>query len=159
VLFSGVSRYGKAHLQAPRLIDGVYTLQIDANANCPTPEPLLLRVQQSGIYINAALVTQYHADEVNMAKLTLDGQWQEPELTLAGKVPGLEVCGKTVGRVAIATQSQPPSHSQPPSFNGTLTASAWQEPLTFRTIAPANAPKPAYSPETSNTPYSPPTHE
>jgi hypothetical protein len=128
VLFSGVSRYGRANLSAPSLIDGAYVLDIDANQECPNPEPLLLKVQQSGIYVNAALVSVKNAERSDfVAPLTLDGQWQAPELKLAGKAaPGLEVCGQVVGRVAIATQYQSET------FTGELTFPELRDPLVFR---------------------------
>ncbi len=57
LLFKTVTAYGETNLKAPPVINGSYRLALDQNlSNCQPPEPLILNIQQSGIYFNAFLL-------------------------------------------------------------------------------------------------------
>ena len=105
LLFNGVARYGTTHLKAPIAIDGNYELQLTPTAQCPQPDPLLLRIQQSGIYVNGALLTDKGEGTSNEAvvPLTLDGKWRSSQLDLQGKVSPLTLCGQAVKAVTIVS--------------------------------------------------------
>jgi hypothetical protein len=139
-LFSLVSRYGNARLEAPMLIEGNYQLQIEPSASCPEPPPLQLRIQQSGIFVNGALMAaspEAKPAESGNAPLTLDGSWRSPQLDLSGRLSGLEICGQPVGRVAIA------STQDGDVFSGELAFAGLPDPLAFNSklIPAAQAPK------------------
>jgi hypothetical protein len=140
-LFSAVTRYGNARLQAPLAIGGNYQLQIEPSQPCPQPPALQLRIQQSGIFVNGALTAaspDAQPPKTGTAPLTLDGRWRSPQLDLAGQAPALEVCGQSVERVAIA------STHQADSLRGELTFAGLPAPLSFNgQLIPPNAGTPA----------------
>lgn len=103
VLFNGVARYGTTHLKAPIAIDGNYELRLTPIAQCPQPDPLLLRIQQSGLYVNGALLTNQGEMTANGVPLTLDGKWRSSKLELQGKVSPLILCGQAVKTVTIVS--------------------------------------------------------
>jgi hypothetical protein len=139
-LFTVVSRYGMTHLKAPLAIGGNYQLQIEPSQPCPDPPPLQLRIQQSGIFVNGALLAAAPASTpAGTASLSLDGRWRFPQLDLAGRSPTIEVCGRLVNRVAIA------STHDGNAFSGQLTFAGLPAPLTFKgqLIPPTPAAEPA----------------
>lgn len=135
-LFSVVSRYGTAHLQAPIAIEGNYQLQIEPSELCAEPPSLQLRIQQSGIFVNGALmIASPEAKPARVAPFTLDGRWRSPELELAGRSPAITACGQPVERVAIAS-----THNGD-SLSGQLTFTGLPTPLTFNSqFLPARTP-------------------
>ncbi|MBW4484024.1 MAG: hypothetical protein KME14_15910 [Tildeniella torsiva UHER 1998/13D] len=127
-LFSVVSRYGTARLQAPIAIAGNYQLQIEPSELCSEPPSLQLRIQQSGIFVNGVLTAASPEAEPAGAggkPFALDGRWRSPELDLAGRSPAMTVCGQSVERVAIA------STRDGDSFSGQLTFAGLPAPLMF----------------------------
>lgn len=139
-LFSAVSRYGMAHLQAPLAIGGNYQLQIQPSASCPEPPPLQLQIQQSGIFVNGALLAADPETKpaAGNAPLTLDGRWRSPQLDLVGELPGITVCGQS-GQVAIA------STHDGDAFSGELAFSGLPDPLVFYSQLIPAAPAPEKS--------------
>lgn len=105
LLFNGVARYGTTHLKAPIAIDGNYELRLTPIAQCPQPDPLLLRIQQSGIYVNGALLNDEGegTSKGAVVPLTLDGKWRSSKLELQGKVSPLILCGQAVKTVTIVS--------------------------------------------------------
>lgn len=125
-LFSVVSRYGTARLQAPTAIAGNYQLQIEPSELCSEPPSLQLRIQQSGIFVNGALMaTSPEVKPAGAIPFTLDGRWHSPELDLAGRSPAITACGQPVERVAIA------STHDGDSFSGQITFAGLPAPLMF----------------------------
>ncbi|MBD1874140.1 hypothetical protein H6F75_11635 [Nodosilinea sp. FACHB-131] len=127
-LFSVVSRYGTTRLQAPTAIGGNYQLQIEPSEQCSEPPSLQLRLQQSGVFVNGALVadsSKAKSAEAGGEPFNLDGRWRSPNLDLAGRSPAMTVCRQPVERVAIA------STHEGASFSGQLTFAGLPAPLTF----------------------------
>lgn len=56
VFFKVVTSYGEANIKAPISIAGDYLITAQNLPNCFQKQPLFLRLQQSGIYLNASLV-------------------------------------------------------------------------------------------------------
>lgn len=114
VLFSLVTRYGNNYLKAPVAIGGDYTLTITPSASCPNPAPLKLSIQQSGVYLTAALgATGPGNADTSQKPFTLNGSWRANQVDLTGRVLHLTVCvqgqGTAEGR-----------HSTPVQIQGTL---------------------------------------
>jgi hypothetical protein len=128
LLFNGVARYGTTHLTPPITIDGQYELQLEPTAQCPQPDLLLLRIQQSGIYINGALTID-NGDATSkgaVIPLTLDGKWRSSQLDLQGKLSSITLCGQAVKAVTIV------STVDNNSLRGQLTFSGLTDSFSFR---------------------------
>ena len=91
LLFKVVTDYGETHLKAPPLITSRYRLQAENLPECLRSEPLLLTIQQSGIYLNGALIPEKSLNS-SEEPLSLSGEWLAPNLTLSGSVPHLSAC-------------------------------------------------------------------
>jgi hypothetical protein len=93
-LFSVVTAYGEANLKAAPLISGDYLLAVTPSG-CDRPSRLNLSLQQSGIYVNAALVNLAQAPTertIALRKKMLQGRWQAQQLVLEGTVPATTFC-------------------------------------------------------------------
>lgn len=99
VLFKVVTAYGETNLKAPAPIDGRYRINAKTFPGCLKSDSLVLIIQQSGIYLNGALLpvrkgkkSQNPGEE----KPSLTGKWnkknQNLPLTLSGAVPHLTKC-------------------------------------------------------------------
>lgn len=113
LLFNVVTAYGENNLKAPKTIDGKYRLSL-ANSlpGCPQSAPLMLHLDQSGTYVNAAVLKPLATDAGTSSmsaeeKLTLTGLFKEQQLVLAGKVANAILCeSQTTGESAIAINSR-----------------------------------------------------
>ncbi|WP_353931645.1 hypothetical protein WJM97_03400 [Okeanomitos corallinicola TIOX110] len=86
VLFKTVTAYGENHLRATSLIHTRYHLQINQNLpNCQKTNKLILKIQQSGIYINAALLP-IKTNAATKTPLNLTGKFKDQKLTLSGNI-------------------------------------------------------------------------
>lgn len=111
VLFNVVSAYGESKLKAPAAISGRYLLTL-ANSlpGCAKPEPIILQVDQSGIYANGTILTPSTAAEAPMSaeeRLNLSGLFKDRQLNLSGSVPQSVLCNSPgSGTKAIAINSR-----------------------------------------------------
>ncbi|WP_016952986.1 hypothetical protein [Anabaena sp. PCC 7108] len=92
ILFKTVTAYGTNNLHATSLIHSLYRLTLVKNLpNCEQTNPLILNIQQSGIYLNASLLpANTNADTEK--KFTLTGKLQNQELHLSGKMDYSNLC-------------------------------------------------------------------
>ena len=134
-LFTVVTSYGETHLKAAQSVEGKYLFALPATADCGGGVPVTLAVQQSGMYVAAALVNPAlpHA-QTAFKSMTLSGQWQNQQLKLAGKVPVGVLCDKAKGKGAIAVKIEgaiaPQQKSSKPSpLIGTLSLNSVLSPL------------------------------
>ncbi len=114
-LFCVVSAYGEANLKPPNKIDGRY--QIDT-ANLPgcLKAPLLLAIQQSGIYLTGAILpvdTPENDLRKALERPPLTGRWDNEQLQLQGALTDLPNCqervniqGSIQGTISQGTVSQ-----------------------------------------------------
>ncbi|BAY89462.1 MULTISPECIES: hypothetical protein [unclassified Tolypothrix] len=139
ILFKAVSAYGESNLKAPPVINGSYRLTFDEKLpNCNPTEAPILKIQQSGIYVNASLL----AADANSENTTsseknhsLSGDLNNQELTLSGKVDGSILCN-------IASTQNAPFHSakmqmqllDKGNFAGQLTVSGSSQSFKFTAI-------------------------
>lgn len=109
-LFQVVTSYGK-QLQAAPPFDGRYRLSLQAIANCNPPSqstrPIILTIQQSGIYLSGFLLpdnSDEHTHRAAEKKPPLAGRYQQPEWAIAGTAP-FQVCAPTSN---LSLASAPP---------------------------------------------------
>ncbi len=91
--FHFISSYGEANIKAPIPVGGNYLI-IDQNLpGCLQGKPLLLRLQQSGIYLNANLSIVDRSDTTTTRDIrpTLSGQLRDRQLNLSGLLP-TQIC-------------------------------------------------------------------
>ncbi|MFN6572721.1 hypothetical protein [Dendronalium sp. ChiSLP03b] len=92
LLFKVVTAYGENNLKAPPTINGRYRLTLAENfPNCAKLAPLMLDIQQSGIYLNASLLpANANADTEEQHSLT--GIFKNQQSSLSGKVDRYILC-------------------------------------------------------------------
>lgn len=100
LLFNVVSAYGESRLKAPSSIGGRYRLVfVNSLPGCAKPEPLLLQIDQSGVYANGVILPASTATENPMSaeeKLTLTGLFRDRQLNLSGTVPQAVLCNQSL---------------------------------------------------------------
>ncbi len=112
LLFNVVTTYGESRLKAPSSIGGRYRLAFASNLpGCAKPEPLLLQIDQSGVYANGVILPASTTTENPMSieeRLTLTGLFQDKQLNLSGTVPQSVLCNQSSasGTKAIAITSR-----------------------------------------------------
>ena len=110
LLFNVVTAYGESNLKAPKTNGGRYQLAlINSLPGCTQVAPLMLQLDQSGTYINAAISKKEVQSSMSAEeKLTLTGLFKEQQLTLSGKVAKSVLCGfpQASGERAIAINSK-----------------------------------------------------
>lgn len=79
ILFTFATSYGEANLKTATKIEGIYKIE-SSFPNCG--ENLQLIVQQSGIYVNAAIAPL--GDNFKGSVSELSGKWQGQKLLLSG---------------------------------------------------------------------------
>ena len=110
LLFNVVTAYGEKNLKAPQTIGGRYCLTFNNPLpGCSQVAPLMLQLDQSGTYVNAAILKKEVQNSMSAEeKLTLTGLFKESQLSLAGNVDKSVLCGFTQesGERAIAINSK-----------------------------------------------------
>jgi hypothetical protein len=133
-LFSAVTRYGEANLKPPSDIGGTYPISASLPLDCASNPDLALVIQQSGVYLHAALASA--PTQESTPEATLQGRWDGNHLTLEGTVPHSALC---------RSEAQPSKNSAPinpvvaveadlrnTTLDGTLTINA-EPPVAFST--------------------------
>jgi hypothetical protein len=82
--FQVVTSYGEANIEAPIAVAGDYLISAPSLAGCLHQKQLLLRLQQSGIYLNASLASDRSA---LTSRPTLSGRLSANKLDVSGSVP------------------------------------------------------------------------
>ncbi len=113
LLFNVVTAYGEKNLKAPQTIGGRYRLTFSQPLpGCSQVAPLMLQLDQSGTYINAALLKPVaQAGQSSMSaeeKLRLTGLFNNQQINLNGEVANSVLCGfsQESGDKAIAINSR-----------------------------------------------------
>jgi hypothetical protein len=105
-LFSFTTNYGEANLKASSKIDGRYRILGQNLPGClKDDEPLVLTIQQSGIYLSGSLLSKDEPNQMTAAKKkpSLSGTWDQQKLELSGLVSHVDACQKDGGRVPLVT--------------------------------------------------------
>lgn len=110
LLFNVVTAYGESNLKAPKTIGGRYQLALtNSLPGCSQVAPLMLQLDQSGTYVNAAILKKEVQNSMSAEeKLTLTGLFKEQQLSLTGNVAKSVLCGfpQESGESAIAINSK-----------------------------------------------------
>jgi hypothetical protein len=86
--FHMVTSYGEANLKAPISVAGNYLINAQQLPTCIQNKQLLLKLQQSGIYLNASLVDERQkVTSVNDSRPTLSGRLNVRQFHLTGLLP------------------------------------------------------------------------
>lgn len=92
VLFKTVTAYGESNLQAPPVIGDRYRLTLTNNLpNCKKLDSLILKIQQSGIYLNASLLPATVNVDTEKS-LPLTGIFTNKQFNLVGKIDTTILC-------------------------------------------------------------------
>ena len=121
LLFIVATAYGENQLKAPPRIDGHYRVTATNLPACLANQPLLLIVQQSGIYLNGTLVAEQAGNEPKkeVEKPTLRGIWNG-SLSLEGTVHATLPCPDRLMIQARVEPGSTPSRDRPTGLQGTL---------------------------------------
>ncbi len=93
ILFKVVTNYGEANLQAHPNINGRYRLIGAKLPPCFQAKPVILTIQQSGVYLNGNLSNvETKTNSSLKEKLPLKGKWQNQQLQLSGLLPAKQIC-------------------------------------------------------------------
>lgn len=143
ILFKTVTTYGEANIKAPPTIDGKYRLVLSPNADCPKPEPLLLTIQQSGIYVTGFLLPlKTNAKEVRSAEKNpaLTGRLQNQQLSLSG-IADVTRCNSYNAATPSASTLIKLSTQIQPALQGQIMLSNIATPFTFTAIKETPSPE------------------
>ncbi|BAY98909.1 hypothetical protein NIES37_28870 [Tolypothrix tenuis PCC 7101] len=139
LLFKAVSAYGESNLKAPPVINGSYRLALDEKLpTCNQTAAPILKIQQSGIYVNASLLpADNNSENATSSEKShpLSGILKNQELNLSGKIEGSALCN-------IASTQNAPFHSakmqmqllDKGNFTGQLTLGGSSQSFKFTAI-------------------------
>ena len=128
--FQIVTSYGEANIKAPIAVAGNYLITAPSLPGCLRDKQLFLRVQQSGIYLNASLTS----DRQDLtSRPTLSGRLNVRQLDVSGMLPAT-LCSTSQLRLAGSIDStvtnprlqgqlwlnSPNTNPTPVDFTGTL---------------------------------------
>ncbi|MBD2436695.1 hypothetical protein [Nostoc sp. FACHB-110] len=135
LLFKIVTAYGESKLQAPPVVNGNYQLKLSQNLpTCQNLPPLVLNIQQSGIYLNAALFPE-NANAETKKQLSLTGILKNQQLNLSGTVAPEILCQQPNSQISknpsVIMQMQ---LTDPGKITGQLTLNKTSQNLRFIAI-------------------------
>ncbi len=86
--FNVVTSYGEANLKAPMPVDGNYLITARDLPTCLQQQLLALKIQQSGLYLNASLSTERQSSGASdNSRPTFSGRLHDRTFDLSGLVP------------------------------------------------------------------------
>lgn len=95
VLFKVVTVYGENNIKARPNINGRYRLIGAKIRECMSDKPIVLTIQQSGVYLNGDLSDgETKSTSAIKEKLPLKGKWESDRLQLSGFIPAYHICPK-----------------------------------------------------------------
>jgi hypothetical protein len=90
--FNIITSYGEANIKAPLLVAGNYLITSPNLPACFQQQQLILKIQQSGMYLNASIATASQTNGANSeARPTLSGRLHDRQLELNGQIPA-DIC-------------------------------------------------------------------
>ena len=92
--FQIVTSYGEANIKAPISVVGNYLITAEQLPNCLQNKQLLLKLQQSGIYLNASAIDRGQINTTKDDHPTLSGRLNGQKLQLTGILPAT-VCDRS----------------------------------------------------------------
>jgi hypothetical protein len=134
-LFGVVTTYGEANLKTAQSVGGDYRLNLPVSEPCGGGKPVLLSVQQSGVYVAAALTNPALARSPSISKsMTLSGQWKNQRLGLTGQIPVGVLCDGSQETAPMTVKldgviSQNPASTESTTLTGTIFLNAAASPF------------------------------
>ncbi len=90
--FNIVTSYGEANVKAPLLVTGNYLITSPNLPACFQQKQLVLKVQQSGMYLNASITTASQMSGTDReSRPTFSGRLHDLQLELNGQMPA-DIC-------------------------------------------------------------------
>jgi hypothetical protein len=132
ILFKVVTAYGENNLQPPAAISPLYLLTLaEKLPNCEKSNTLRLNIQQSGVYLNAALSSEN--SQINTEEtLSLTGIIKNQQLNIAGKVDQSIFCNLSKSpNESISSISIQISLANKGSYSGKLNIGGISQPIEF----------------------------
>lgn len=126
LLFSIVTSYGEANLKAPTAIDGRYHFSYSPKRNCSSPNPLVLTIGQSGIYLNGFFSVDAdaaHQVKASEQQSSLTGQLNNQQLNLTGTVLNSTLCNNLVSQAHATSHVIIQSQIEGANLQGQITLS------------------------------------
>ncbi|CAD5947595.1 hypothetical protein PCC9214_02342 [Planktothrix tepida] len=90
LLFQAVTAYGEKQLKAPVSLGGDYTIELENPPQCLKNRDLVLKIEQSGIYVFANLGLKNA--EHNRDKIQLQGNLKDHKMNISGTLNPFFVC-------------------------------------------------------------------
>ena len=92
-LFNLVTAYALANLKAPLRISGVYEIEAKSFSPCLKEDSVLLKIQQSGLYLNALIVPISQEKRLSSDEtFPLIGHFDAANMTIKGNLSELKGC-------------------------------------------------------------------
>lgn len=95
LVFKVITAYGESHLKAPKSISGKYNIILAENLSNCKKNTLVLDIQQSGIFLNASLLSTPTNKEISTRREknpSLSGKFNNNYFSLSGRVDGTSLC-------------------------------------------------------------------
>jgi hypothetical protein len=139
LLFKTVSLYGETNLKAPPVIKGRYPLVLAEDlSNCQKSEELILKIQQSGIYLNAYLLlenTNAETPKNYQTTYSFLGILKNQKLSLSGKIDRSILCNiASIQNPILNSATMQIQLLDQENFIGQLTVNGSLRPLKFTAI-------------------------
>jgi hypothetical protein len=113
--FNIITSYGEANVKAPLLVTGNYLITSPNLPDCFQQKQLILKIQQSGIYLNGSIATTSQmSGNNNEARPTFSGRLQDRQLELNGRV-STDICPQgsqlkitgTIAKIGVTDTKKP----------------------------------------------------
>jgi hypothetical protein len=138
--FNIVTSYGEANIKAPLLVTGNYLITSPNLPDCFQQKQLILKIQQSGIYLNGSIATASQiGSNNNETRPTFSGRLQDRQLELSGRVPP-DICPQgsqlkitsTIAKIGVTDTKKPLE----PALDRQLQGQLWLTNLSNQTGKP-----------------------
>jgi hypothetical protein len=117
--FNVVTNYGEANIAAPIDIAGNYAIDTANLPDCLHNKSILLKLQQSGIFLNASLVENRQDLALTRETPTLSGRFHDRQVELTGKLPS-QICPQAQLRIVGSIVKSSANTNLPPQLQGRL---------------------------------------
>jgi hypothetical protein len=112
LFFNFITSYGEANIKAPISIAGNYLITAKNLPACLQQQQLLLKLQQSGIYINASLINnQKETISTQDIRPTFSGKLQDRQIELMGLLP-TAICPRSLQLQIVGSFAEPATQLQ-----------------------------------------------
>ncbi|WP_310426893.1 hypothetical protein [Chamaesiphon sp. VAR_48_metabat_135_sub] len=137
LFFNFVTSYGEANIKAPTAIAGNYLITAQNLPACLQQKQLLLKLQQSGIYLNASLINNPKETISDRdIRPTLSGKLRDRQLELIGLLP-TAICPQSLQLQIVGSLVEPAKQLEGKLWFGNQDIDALGERLSQQQIQPS----------------------